>query len=157
MVRDRLNLKERADMVFYLHRTWRPLHVGYEKYGMQADIEYIKEKQQRENYRFTVTELGGSMPKLDRIKRLIPSLEQGRWYFPNSMFKTDYQGKVHNLVDIYLHEEYLAFPVSVHDDMLDCQSRIIDPEMNILFPRSEHAERYDKQKRRKSNASPWAS
>ena len=40
-VRDRLNLTERGDKLFELHRKWRPERVGYEKYGMQADIEYI--------------------------------------------------------------------------------------------------------------------
>jgi hypothetical protein len=40
-VRDRLNLTERGDKLFGMHRKWRPERVGYEKYGMQADIEYI--------------------------------------------------------------------------------------------------------------------
>src|SRR6516225_8058740 len=53
-VRDRLNLTERGDKLFGLHRKWRPERVGYEKYGMQADIEYVREKQRRDNYRFDV-------------------------------------------------------------------------------------------------------
>src|SRR3990167_1083328 len=160
LVRDRLNLTERGDYVFRLHRKWRPMGVGYEKYGMQADVEYLKERMQRENYYFEIIELGGQLPKNDRIKRLIPSLEQHRWLFPQSLFRKDYQGKNQNLVEIYINEEYSAFPVPVHDDMLDCQSRIIDSEPNALWPRldydDEKSERYSGGKRRKSGGSAWS-
>lgn len=157
MVRDRLNLMERAEAVFKLHRMWRPLNVGYEHYGMQADIAYLKEKMGREHYHFQIVALGGAIPKLDRIKRLIPSLSEKRWYFPDSIFKTDYQGKVTNLVDIYINEEYRAFPVPVHDDMLDCQSRIMDSELNALWPMREVDTKDDRyQPRRERNVSPWS-
>jgi hypothetical protein len=33
LLRDRLNLKERGDALFALHRRWRPRRVGYEQYG----------------------------------------------------------------------------------------------------------------------------
>lgn len=157
IVRDRLNLKERADEVFRLHRRWRPLAVGYEKYGMQADVEYIKEKQARENYRFSIIELGGQIPKNDRIKRLIPSLATNRWFFPNSIMKTDYQGRLTNLIETYINEEFLAFPVPVHDDLLDCQARIVDPELNAIFPKVENdGDRYARYDRQRSY-SAWAS
>ena len=147
MIRDRLNLTERGDAVFSLHRRWKPLAVGYEKYGLQADIEYIKERQRREHYSFNIVELGGQVAKNDRIKRLIPSLSSGRWYYPDSLFKTNYEGKVFDLVDVYLNEEYLSFPVCVHDDMLDCQSRIIDADLNAIFPRIAHGHTKDRYSR----------
>jgi hypothetical protein len=34
----------------------------------------------------------------------------------------------------FIAEEYLAFPVSLHDDMLDCLARILDPELGASFP-----------------------
>src|SRR6516225_11030473 len=40
-VRDRLNLTERCAALFRLHRKWRPERVGFERYGMLSDIEYI--------------------------------------------------------------------------------------------------------------------
>ena len=158
VVRDKLNLSERGKMVFNLHRKWQPLGVGYEKYGMQADIEYLKELMKRENYYFEITELGGNIPKIDRIRRLIPSFEHGRWLFPESVYRTNYQGKTEDLIDIYINEEFLAFPVSVHDDMLDCQARIVDPELNVIFPRAKHNDENDRYKQRKgvSHISPWA-
>jgi len=43
-VRDRLSLRERGDCIFSLHRRWRPLGVGYERYEMMADIEYLRQR-----------------------------------------------------------------------------------------------------------------
>ena len=33
-----------------------------------------------------------------------------------------------------MEEEYESFPVCIHDDMLDCLSRAVDPEVNVPFP-----------------------
>jgi predicted phage terminase large subunit-like protein len=134
MVRDRLNLTERADALFRLHRKYMPIGVGYEKYGMQSDVQHIKDRMGRENYHFSITELGGRLSKLDRIRRLIPLFESGRVWFPPSMFRTDYEKKTHDLVSVFIEEELKAFPVSMHDDMLDALARITDEELNAQFP-----------------------
>lgn len=158
MVRDRLNLVERIDLLMRLHRKWKPMTVGYEQYGMQADIAYLKERQSRESYHFDVVTLGGSMPKLDRIKRLIPDLSEGKWYYPDSCFKTNYEGQVQDIMDIYINEEYCAFPVPVHDDLLDVQARIYEEDLNLIWPRVEEDERqYDRYSRREQRGtSAWA-
>ncbi len=156
MIRDRLNLLERSDAVFSLHKRWKPTSVGYEKYGMQADIEHIKDRQRRENYHFNIIEMGGRVSKNDRIKGLIPSLAQSKWYYPESVFKKTYEGKVVDLVDIYINEEFLAFPVPVHDDMLDCQARILDPDLNAIWPRIDHDDKPDRYSQRKRSGSSWS-
>jgi phage terminase large subunit-like protein len=135
LIRDRLNLTERGDMLFNLHRKWRPLGVGYEKYGMQADVSYMHEKMRREHYNFVITELGGSLAKNDRIKKLIPVFEQRRWYLPKTCYKTNYEGVTLDLVEVFLSEEYDCFPVPIHDDMFDCKARILDEKLNAMFPR----------------------
>lgn len=136
MLRDRLSLTERADALFALHRRWRPDGVGYERYGMMADIEHIRDRQERENYRFEVKELGGTMPKPDRIRRLIPLFESGRILLPETLLKTDYEKRVVDLVQSFREEEYKAFPVGLHDDMLDALARILDEDMNVVWPKS---------------------
>jgi len=135
MVRDKLSLKERADTLLALHRTHNPKAVGYEKYGMQADIEYIKDTMEREQYRFEIIELGGSMSKQDRIRRLIPLFEDGRFYFPKSLRRTNWEGTNEDLVEIFVSDEFMEFPVSTHDDMLDGLARITDEDMGCSFPR----------------------
>ncbi len=141
-LRDRLNLTERAAALFRLHRQYRPLAVGYERYGMQADIEHIKAEQERQGYRFPIVELGGSMPKNDRIRRLIPLFEQGRFYLPQQLVFVDSEGKARDFTREFIDEEYTAFPVSGHDDMLDCLARIVEPELGAMFPLSRQEEKH---------------
>lgn len=155
IVRDRLNLTERADMLFKLHRKWRPKNVGYEKYGAMADVEHIKDRQARENYRFPIVELGGPMPKNDRIRRLIPDFEQGRWYLPETLIRTNYEKLAVDLVHAFVEEEYKAFPVSVHDDMLDALSRIYEDDLKIVWPKPVVEDRSD-YGGSEPGYSPWA-
>lgn len=132
-VRDRLHLAGRAEALFRLHRMYRPLAVGYEQYGMQADIEFIEAEQERRNYRFSITPLGGPVPKADRILALGPYFEQGRFFLPaRCPFRTQ-EGEWRNLTALFV-DEYLAFPVASHDDMLDCLARILEPRLGATFP-----------------------
>jgi phage terminase large subunit-like protein len=144
--RDRLNLSQRADLLFKLHRKWKPRSVGYEKYGMQADIQHVQDRMSRDNYRFELTPLSGAMKKTDRIKRLLPVFSAGRFYLPDVLFRTNYEGLTQDLVEVFINEEFKPFPVSVHDDMLDALSRIVDPEFNTLWPKAaeELGDRYER-------------
>lgn len=136
-VRDRLNLTERTRKLFDLHRRYHPMATGYEKYGKDSDIEHILETQERENYRFDITPLGGPMPKPDRIRKLVPIFEQHRFYLPRRMMFVDWEKRAHDLVQDFKNDEFLAFPVALHDDMLDCAARIVDPALGAKFPRLE--------------------
>jgi predicted phage terminase large subunit-like protein len=133
-VRDRMNLRERTSMLFYLHRKWKPLKTGYEKYGMQSDIEHIEEKMEEKNYRFNIIPLAGPQAKNDRIRRLVPDFEQHKIWLPRKMMYVNLEGKAQDFIKIFLEEEYTAFPVAVHDDIFDCACRLKDADMGIEFP-----------------------
>ncbi len=137
IIRDRLALHERADRLFKLHRTWRPIQVRYERYGMMADIEHIKDRQDREKYNFNIVEVAGKSAKDDRIRRLLPLFEQGRIFLPQSLHVADYEKNVRDLVHDFIEEEYVAFPASGHKDMLDSLSRIAEPDMPLVWPKAE--------------------
>lgn len=150
-IRDRLSLRERGDALFALHRRWRPKAVGYEKYGMQADISYHKERQATENYRFEIIELGGTLAKPDRIRRMIPIFEAGRFHLPETLIKVDYEGKHRDLVTAFLNEEYRPFPVGLHDDFFDAIARIVEPDLNVIWPKPtvpEVVDRYARPRKR---------
>lgn len=137
MVRDRLNLTQRAQLVMAWHRRYRPMRehgVRYEQYGMQADIDHIRTVQKDQNYRFEITEVGGKTPKADRIKRLIPLFEQGKVYLPRSLYYTDCEGKTRDLIQEFVQQEYKPFPVPIHDDMLDALARICEPDLPLIWP-----------------------
>lgn len=137
-IRDRMNLTERTRKLFQLHRKHKPKESGYEQYGMQSDIEHIKYVQEnQENYRFNIKELGGSVAKEDRIRKLIPIFEQGRFYLPKSLMFIDTKGEAKDLTKIFIENEYVNFPVSTHDDMFDCIARILESDLCATFPQIE--------------------
>jgi predicted phage terminase large subunit-like protein len=146
-LRDRLNLAERADALITMHRKWKPQKVGYEKYGKDADIQAIQMIQTRENYRFDIEEVGGSLSKLDRVNRLIPPVSEGRLYLPRSLMRTLYDGKTVDLIHTLVEEEMIPWPVPVHDDGLDAISRIFDIQINWPKPAEGAAtDRYSKKR-----------
>ncbi len=133
-IRDRLNLTERTKKLFDLYKRFTPHTVAYEQYGMQADIEHIEYVQNQQNYRFGIQPLGGSMPKKDRILRLVPAFEKGRFYLPSHSTFVDYEGRHCDFTRMFIEDELTTFPASLHDDMLDCASRVLDPKLGIAFP-----------------------
>ena len=134
MVRDRLKLTERADLLFQWHRRYQPMAVVYEEYGLQADVEHFEDRMARENYRFTITRVGGRLAKNDRIRRLVPWFEKGRVFLPPKLEKKDHEGRRVDLVQSFIREEYVPFPVGLHDDMLDALARLLEPDIPISWP-----------------------
>ena len=139
ILRDRLSLPQRAARLIELHKKWRPLQVRYERYGLMADIEHVESEQEKLNYRFKIKEVAGMVAKEDRIRRLVPLFEQGRIWLPPSMHLTNYEGETRDMVRDFIEEEYAAFPVGLHDDMLDSLARIAepdkdDPELKLKWP-----------------------
>lgn len=131
-IRDRLNLTERAEALIALHRKWNPIAVGYEQYGQMADIEHIQSAMEAENYRFHITPLGGKIKKEERIRRMIPAFEAGRWWFPPDLYKRQQDGNEVDIINELVETEMLPFPAGKFDDLLDATSRIYD--MNLRWP-----------------------
>lgn len=142
MVRDRLNLKERGDRLFDMHRKWKPLQVRHERYGLLSDIEHYQQRMEQESYRFNIIEVAGQTSKADRIKRLIPLFENGRIYLPKSLHVSDWQKNVVDLVHEFIESEFFPFPGSLHDDMLDSLARICEPDLKLIWPQEEKVAPY---------------
>jgi hypothetical protein len=140
IVRDRLGLLERAEALFSLHREYQPLNTYYERYSMQADIEHIRDKQSRENYRFLITEVGAEGAQLDkdlRIETLQPDFGQGTILLPPMGWikRKDGNGNEIDIVEHVVNREILPFPYAREKDVLDALSRIHDPKVTLSFPR----------------------
>jgi len=136
-VRDRMNLTERTNKLFELRNKWNPLNVGYEEYGLSCDIEHIKYVQDEKKYHFEITPLGGSMAKVDRIRRLVPIFENKKFYLPKSINYIGLDGKMHDFVKEFIDNEYSTFPVCSHDDMFDDIARILDQDLEATFPEQD--------------------
>jgi phage terminase large subunit-like protein len=155
LVRDRLTLAQRGSEYLRLHRLWEMGNqwAGYEQYGLTADIEYLKERMDRETYHFDITELKGKLSKFDRVNRLIPLAAEGRLWLPEAIRKTNCEGKLEDLVQVIVEQEFLAWPVPPHDDAIDAISRFFD--MEVPTPMPVVPERKDDRYSRKKQASGW--
>jgi predicted phage terminase large subunit-like protein len=137
LVREKLDLNERTKTLLDLHRKWRPLSVSYESYGATADIQHIQYVQNEQNYRFPINKLGNApgqkLNKIERIRRVIPDMLNGRWYAPDHLVKIGMDGQKYEPIELLIEEEMLPFPnSSKHDDAIDAISRVYD--LNLIWP-----------------------
>jgi phage terminase large subunit-like protein len=136
LVWDTLNLYDRTAALFTMVAKWQPIEVRYERYSMQSDIEHIKYVQEQRNFRFPITEVGGSMAKDDRIERLIPLFAQGKVYLPDQIWMVENEtGKMVNVLERWVNEEYMVFPSAMQKDGLDALSRMTERDLPLPWPR----------------------
>jgi predicted phage terminase large subunit-like protein len=154
--RDRLTLKQRASEYIRLHKKWQPQYAGYEEYGMQADIDYVKSEQDRLTYRFEILALGGKLSKFDRVNRLVPLVADGHFYMPTTILRTSSEGRLEDQIQVLVEQEFLAWPVPAHDDGLDAISRYHDLE-HFDFPVPEAVTHRDDRYSRRRRGGSWMS
>lgn len=129
MIRDKMNLRERQMKLFELHQKYKPKAVLYEKYGKDGDIAAMNEAMDYNNYRFSIIEVAGRMSKNQRIERLIPWFADGRMWLPETLIRANYEGKMIDVIDEFVNQEYLVYPVGNHDDAMDAMSRLFDTSL----------------------------
>ena len=61
----------------------------------------------------------------------------GRIWLPDAIMRTNSEGKLEDLVQDMIEQEFLAWPVPAHDDMIDAFSRVFDLEMPWPMPTVE--------------------
>ena len=144
MIRDRLNPTDRINSIFMMARKWnelcgKPPKVGCEQIGLMTDTHYIREKQKTEAYHFPIIPLGAGqrISKEERIRKLIPDMQNGRWYVPPNLIYVDSEGRRWDLIAEFIDTELKTFPKSRYDDIIDCASRILDTELAMFFPRQK--------------------
>lgn len=88
--RHKMGLKERWQTMRDLRRKWsrmpgvQMVKCGYERYGMQSDLEYFEEQMLLEKDHFDIEELNwtsdGTRAKEDRVQRLQPDFASHRFF-----------------------------------------------------------------------------
>ena len=158
--RHKMGLAERWTTLRNLRRYWlsvpgvQNVRVGYERYGMQSDIEYFEEMMVREGDGFEIVELAwpldGPGSKADRVQRLQPDFFARKFYLPlvsddetvrrkqmresgqsfrifKDTRRRDQDGHMYSLTQCFI-DEFVTYPFSTHDDFIDATSRIYDME-----------------------------
>lgn len=129
LVRDRLGLVETTDLLFGLVEQWNPLCTFEEQFGAQRDIEHFKFVMTERGVRFRVRPMKEPVPKEERIRRLQPIFEAGRFHLPMELPRIT-EGRRRDMVEVLLEEEYKDWTPeggSRHDDMLDCLAWTASP------------------------------
>ena len=132
-VKDRISLTDRGNKILALYKKYNPILIGYEQYGMQADISYLREIFAQENLTPNIVEINSKVKKEDRIRQLIPLFQAGKIHFPKSLVYVNSEQKYTDIVDEFLYE-YEYFPAISHDDMLDSLAHICNEKFNFSFP-----------------------
>jgi hypothetical protein len=158
----KMSLKDRWEMLLYLWQKWsrspgvQLYFVGYERYGLQADMDYFEIEMQRmpprQRIAIPVTEVSwvsdGPQAKDDRIRRVIPDFQKRKYFFPYDGELTRQQlkakdmgkdflisgpikrknelGKLYDVVQYLIDNEYTFFPATTNKDGLDAMSRRFD-------------------------------
>lgn len=126
--------------------------VGYERFSTQSDIEHFEAMMKIEGDYFSIEELNwprdGDVAKDNRIRRLQPDFKNWRFFLPYSgevtrsqrdarvagngylisrpIKQKDQDGKIYDVVERFIKNEYLFFPNTTIKDFLDAMSRIYD-------------------------------
>lgn len=154
----KMTLSERWTMLKGLRSKWvrqpgiQTVTVGYERYGMQADIDHFNEMMRLETSFFPIEEVSwvrdGENAKDDRIRRLVPDHQNWRFFYPydgpatstmreaesthrghlvaKPIKRKNAEGRLYDLVEWFVANEYLFFPATTAKDFLDAMSRIYD-------------------------------
>jgi len=143
----RMNPDERAAESIRLVKKWRPKKWIYEEFGLMNDTWELNKAAKAAGINIYPIPVGRKgprhmLPKEDRIEGLIPDFREGIIWLPQPdkvPFPTmlDDNGEEVNIIEYFIENEYLEYAGDnsiEHDDMLDCFSRLHEPELSLRFP-----------------------
>ena len=89
IIRDKLDVKERIDLICSLADKWKIGKVIWESVGFQeTDIHYMKEIKSKVKFDFFIDEIKTqTASKEDRISALQPWYERGQIFWPRQMLR----------------------------------------------------------------------
>ena len=155
----KMDLMERWENMAKLYLKWRrasgvqACYVGYESFGAQADLDYVREQQKLKQLHFDIIELAwpreGGGSKVDRVQRLGPDFRSGKFFLPYATDEKNLTTTQRRMMDGYayrvakpirrrsenneiydLGEQFKLqvhyFPFGGKKDLVDAVSRIYD-------------------------------
>lgn len=132
-----MTLEQRATWVLAMHRQYQPKRVIYEKFGLQADVENLKNQAKREGYpEFELKEASAPVPKAMRIEWLIVAVKRGDWVFPKSIPIRNINGEDIDFMKYFLDVQYRKYPATKIIDVIDMLAWAEWRDAGLQFPES---------------------
>lgn len=131
----RLDPLERVLKAIELHRKWTPHETRWEQNGLESDVFWLRQEQEKVGYRF---EAEGYAWRIDKVSRLhdslAPLLERKRLWLPNEL-PQHVEGEWVDNVRLFVHEELARFPLTKEDHWLDALNLLFHPKApDLLWP-----------------------
>ena len=165
--RDKLSLSERIDRIFSMVNKWssdsRYPKVFWEQSGLSADMEMLRKEMEDRKFFFPLYAMGtkprvmldprmngSGMLKLQRILALEPLFRNYRIVLAKQCMKLNYLGQYEDVMQKFIDDEYLTFPLGDHDDGLDALCHIADAETGpmMTFPAAQISSKVQAEGRR---------
>jgi predicted phage terminase large subunit-like protein len=154
-VHDRLDLAGRTDALFALVERWRPKMTFWEQVGAMSDVQHVRLEMDNRTFHFPIAELKQSVPKQDRIGWLVPLYEAGRVWMPHKLLRQREDGVNYDFVLDFQTDEFLTYPASRHDDMIDCAANLQHPTFLSIARFPEKPVQDNAGRRPKTTAGAW--
>lgn len=135
MIRDKLDVYERFQMLKELYMKHDPYDCYYEVQALNSDLEVFDREMEREKFFFLISKFSSNVnnSKRKRIMALGALMRKRNFLIPRELYYTDITDVERELISEFINEEYTKFPHNkAHDDMLDCMSMI--QNIDVIFP-----------------------
>ncbi|PKL19557.1 MAG: hypothetical protein CVV49_00540 [Spirochaetae bacterium HGW-Spirochaetae-5] len=135
MIRDKLDVYERFQMLKDMYIKHDPYDVFYEVQALNSDLEVFDREMEREKFYFPIQKFQSNInnSKKKRIISLGSLIRKKEFLIPHEIFYTDITDVERELISEFINEEYTKFPHNkAHDDMLDCMAMI--QNVDVVFP-----------------------
>ena len=149
LIADKLTLEQKQKALFSMVREFtnskrKPI-VFYERVSMQSDIDHYQTIMNSTGFMFTIIEASGK-PKINygmastssnmrfkdlRISVLQPAFKSGIFHFVDHAYHVNWRGENEDMIQTFFEEEYMKYPNSEHDDVLDVLSRPLDLDVGV--------------------------
>lgn len=138
MVRDKIGVKDKWDIIKDWHTRYEITGFAYEEYANQKDREFFNIKMQEERFYIDITPLRkDKSSKESRIMNLCETFASGKIFLPRNLYRmTRFSGMI-DVVDVFIKDEYEVYPNGNHDDALDCLAKIHDEDLKLIYPEGE--------------------
>jgi hypothetical protein len=98
-------------------------------------------KMEEERFYFKITPLKGSdKSKEQSILALSEFFMEGKIILPKNIMRMTKDRGVIDLVTEFVNEEYMKYPLTEFDDMLDALRRFLDEDLDVMYPTGEAIE-----------------